>query len=480
MDTLGFIIAASLYGYILVTLTFLILDNRSPQSIMAWMLLFIIFPIGGVVLYILIGRNWRAISKKRKIANQMLDRQLAKVLWPLIRRQDIAIKDLQKSPKINPKLLSLLHRNSPSLLTINNSMKVIQSGKEKFDLMMKDLKAAKRFIHMEYYVWNNDSLTNKIKDILIQKSQSGVEVRILYDALASFFLSKKYIKEMRAAGILIYPYFNFLSLFKFHTVNYRLHRKIVVIDGKIGYTGGMNMGKEYVDGGRYKFWRDTHMRIVGEAVSGLQGVFTISWFNTTKERLFNVKYFPQQQYKGRLPIHITTSGPDSKWAAIRQLYFSMISSAHDKVYIQSPYFIPEPSVYEALITAGLSGVDVRVMLTGIADKRIPYWAAFTYLKNLLEAGVKIYHYKKGFLHAKTVNVDSSFCSIGTANMDIRSFHLNYELNTLIYDEGVAQRLEQAYIEDLKHCQEFTIKQYNNISVFFKFRNSLSRLLSPIL
>jgi len=333
---------------------------------------------------------------------------------------------------------------------------------------------------MEYFIWRSDKLGNEIKEILIEKVKQGVEVRILCDAVGSLLISKNYVKELRKNGIQFHNSRNLTAFFRLSTLNYRNHRKIVAIDGEIGYTGGMNLGQEYIDGGkRFKIWRDTHLRIEGPEASHLQAIFAMSWYTTTNEKLFSQKYYNIVN-RGNVATQITTSGPDSKWNSIKQLYLSLIATSKKYVWIQSPYFVPDLSISDALKNAALSGIDVRIMVTGVPDKKIPYWAAFTFFEELLEAGVKVYHYKKGFFHAKTINTDGELCSIGTANMDIRSFNLNYELNTLIYDERIAKKLEKDFLHDLKSCKEFTAKKYEELPKLVKARNSISRLFAPLL
>lgn len=484
MEHLIPVLVVCFHIYVVVTIILLLLDNREPSSTLAWVLVFILLPVIGVVIYVFIGRNWRRIDKNERLAKQFLEKKLADTLAPLINRQKEELKKLEGQIGLihKKKLFHLLSKNSNSILTTTNKIQILQNGSEKFPVLMEDLRNAKEFIHMEYFIWRVDALTQEIKSILMKKASEGVEVRILYDAIGSIFLKKNYLEELRGAGVQIYPYFNFLSPWKVHTLNYRNHRKIVIIDGKTGYTGGMNMGQEYIDGGKkFKEWRDTHLRVEGETVAVLQGVFATSWFNTTGLELFGQKYFPRVIQEGdMLSVQVSTSGPDSQWPSIKQLYFTLITLAERKVYIQSPYFIPDLSVHTALKTAALSGLDVRIIIAGVPDKRLPYWSAFSYFKDLLLAGVRLYHYQAGFMHAKTIMIDSEICSVGTANMDVRSFHLNYELNMLIYDVKCAADLEESFKKDLKDSREFTLSDYGKLSEAVKLRNSLARLLAPLL
>jgi cardiolipin synthase len=310
-----------------------------------------------------------------------------------------------------------------------------------------------------------------------------VEVRLLYDPIGSFGdLRWKYIREMRAGSIKMYP---FSPIYFFHTIGYRNHRKIAVIDGKIGYLGGLNIGQEHIDGGEeFSSWRDTHLRLVGESASVLQAIFAVDWYNATSEKLSAEIYFPPSNLdptQADLPIQITTSGPDSQWQAIRQLYFFMILSAERHVYLQSPFFIIDASIAEALKAAALAGVDVKVMLAPRgAGNQMPYWAAHTYIKEMSEAGVQVYFYQNGYFHPKTLNIDTEICSIGSANMDIRSFSINYEVNAIIYDKAVAQQLAQDFFNDMAHCTEFCLEDYEKSNVLLKLRDSIARLFSPLL
>lgn len=475
-----FIVA--LYVYIFVMIVYLLLDNRESPTTLAWLLIFFFLPFVGIVLYFLFGRGMRK-KVKTTLVRQNLEDRLQSVHEALIvqQKKEIGVLHDKYGSSENRKLIRLLYRNSDSILTRHNEVRIFFNGHNKFNALINDLTRARNYIHMEYFIWKSDRLTEKVIDVLKKKLAQGVEVRVLYDAIGNY-LPKKYLKRLRDTGIKIYPYYNFHSPLKIHTLNYRNHRKIVIIDGVTGYLGGMNMGEEYVDGGnRFATWRDTHMRIQGEAVAVLQGVFAVSWSNTTKEMLEIKPTIPRAHRTSQIThIQITTSGPDSEWDSIRQLYFLLISSAEKTIFIHTPYFIPDSSIVMALKTAALSGIDVRIMLTGKLDKRLPYWAAQTYLKELLSAGVAFYYYEAGFMHSKTIVVDSNACSIGSANLDIRSLELNYEINALIYNKAIAVGLEKMFFADMASAKEFTLTDYNGIHRLKKLRNSLARLFAPLL
>lgn len=485
MSLLIVIILAFFAIYTLAVAGFIILDNRSPQSTFAWLFLFIILPIFGVLIYIFFGRNLKVFSKQNQLVKQGAGIDLSRDLAHITARHNEYISRLagEKPASHKKKLLELGHRNASSLLTGCNELEILQDASEKYPRLLQDLQCAQHSIHMEYYIWTEDEFTHQVKDILIERARAGVEVRCLYDAVGGK-MSYSYLNELTQAGVQILPYLEYRKLTTLHTINYRSHRKIVIIDGKIGYIGGLNLDNDQLDGGRYfDCWRDTHLRIRGEAALALQAIFAISWYNTTQEKISGPDYFPRvgQEVSNFLPIQITTAGPDSQWGAIRQLYFFMIMSAQKKVYIQSPFFIPDETVAEAIKAVSLAGVEVKIMCTPRGTTyTIPYWAANTYFADMARAGVKIFLYQKGYFHPKTLNIDNAVCTIGTANMDIRSFNLNYEAIAVIFDEQKATELEQDFLNDLQHCSEWTLEAYLERNVFVRLRDSIARLASPLL
>jgi len=471
-----------LYVYISITIFYLLLDNRETATTLSWLLVFIFFPFGGIIIYFLVGRGMRK-KVGQALVRQNLEKRMQDIHQSIVDKQQADMGWIAEKYSLfeHKKLMRLLYHNSDSILTRNTDIKIFFEGRDKFNVLLDDFSSAVSHIHMEYFIWKSDALSQRVVEVLKHKIDQGVDVRILYDSIGNY-LSRRYLKKLRRMGIKIYAYYNFQSPLKIHTLNYRNHRKIVVIDGAIGYIGGMNMGNEYIDGGeRFASWRDTHMRIKGEAVTVLQEIFSVSWLNTTNE-LIDIRPVPIANDTGDhlLPVQITTSGPDSKWESIKQLYFLLISSAQKTIFINTPYFIPDASIVMALKTAALSGIDVRIMLTGVLDKRLPYWAALTYVGELLNAGVQVYYYQKGFMHAKTIVVDGTSCSIGTANMDMRSFELNYEINALIYDESLARDMEVRFQADMADARHFTLEDYAAIQRPQLLRNSLARLFAPLL
>ncbi len=479
------VILIVLYIYLMITTIYLLLDNREVSSTLAWILVFVFLPLVGFVVYIFAGRNWRKKKRNHQIDYHLGEGILKDIMAPLVQRHERLAKSLKQRwrlPKYKNELVELFYQNSDALLTSAEDVVFYFSGHYKFSQLIKDIKAAKQYIFIEYFIWRNDSLTELIKDALIKKAGEGVKIKILTDSFGSFLLKRKYIRALRQAGIEIYKFYNFMSLVTFHTINYRNHRKIVVIDGRVGFTGGMNMGMEYINGGKkFDLWRDTHLRLQGQAVRLLEIIFAIDWYNTTHELILTPKQ-PAiiEKTKKEKILQIITSGPDARWPSITQMFFSLINAAQKRVFIQTPYFIPDPSIFMALKTAALRGLDVRLMVTGQPDKLLPYWSAFTYFEDLLRAGVRVYHYQAGFLHAKTISIDGELCSVGTANVDMRSFSLNYELNILIYDKTLSRTLEHQFLIDAKQACILTPSAYKKISTIKRLGHSLARLLTPLL
>lgn len=415
MGNIGTLLTALFARYMLAATVFLVSENRSPQATLAWMLVFFFAPVIGLLLYIFFGRNRKAFSKETSLLRQELKSNALPLLSPLLTRQDAKIARLVTQGGSYRKLMMLVRRNSQSALTTRNHADIQQDAAEFYPSMVEDMKAARHSIHLQYFIWGADSFTEGLKEILSAKAQAGVEVRLLYDPLGSrAHLGRRYIKEMQAAGVRMAPT---SPLYRLHTISYRNHRKITVIDGAIGYTGGMNIGKEHLDGGEgFNSWRDTQLRIVGEGAAVLQAVFMVDWYNAVRENLFSDAYFPKratQPTEGDMPVQILTSGPDSRWAAIRQLYFAMITSAQRHVYLQSPYFVLDASMAEAMKSAALAGVDVKVMLSArTSGDKLPAWAGNTYVADAVNAGVRVFLYNNGYLHAKTISIDSAICSIG--------------------------------------------------------------------
>jgi cardiolipin synthase len=375
----------------------------------------------------------------------------------------------------------MLWASARSALTLGNELEILQDAKEKYPRLTADIRAASTSIHLLYYEWASDHFTEKLGALLAEKAGQGIPVRILYDPVGSFtMLSRAYVRQLRRSGVHMYP---FSPLYQLHTLSYRNHRKIAVIDGRVGYSGGLNMTEKHLTGpDGFTGWRDTHARLSGEAVQVLQSVFATMWHNTTGEYLFDKAHFPEapERHFG-VPIQVVSAGPDSRWEAIRHSYLAMIGLAQNHVYLQSPFLILDTSLAETMKTAAMAGLDIRVMLAPRGAEFSPaYRAGMTYAADMARAGVKVLLYQGAYFHAKTICVDSTICSIGSANMDIRSFSINYETNLVVYDSGVTRELEADFTADLAHCVPFSFEEYQARGRATRFVDSTMRLCSPLL
>lgn len=471
-----------LYVMLVIVITVrILLDNKPPESSAGWLLAVFFLPYVGVILYLLGGVNW----KKRKILKHLPEKRFRNELGSILDQQKSFVKTISENIDTDVlKTLTFSLQSGNALLTMHNAVSLFYNGQQKFSSLIEDLENATESIHLEYFIYKEDHTGIKIAEILKQKAREGLEVRMIFDGVGCFNrMSWSFKRDLVSAGIEMKYFLNPMNLLSGRLLNYCNHRKIVVIDGRVGYTGGMNIGDEYSTGGkRFDSWRDTHMRLEGEAVHMLQTVFLSDWENSGGEHIRDKKHFPSPAITPQmnLPIQVLVSGPDSEWYALEKLYVNLVSNADKEVFIQTPYFIPSSSVQDALETAALSGVRIYLMITGIPDKRIPFWVARTYMDPLINAGVNIYFYEKGFLHSKMVIADDKIATVGTCNMDIRSFHLDYEINVVYYDKAVTHRLKEQFFKDMEQCRRLTEKDLRKQNMFSRLRNSLFRIIAPIL
>lgn len=491
-----------LYINLIFSIIIVFFQRRDPRTVWTWLLALYFVPVFGIAFYLLFGQDFKKSRMFR--VKEVSDR----LNLPVKHQEDLILsanipEDQLDSMSRNYKSLIMYNlETSGAVLTVNNQVQIYTDGQAKFDALRQALRHARYFIHIQYYIIKNDEVFNSIVPILLEKVKEGVEVRILYDGMGGRFMPKQRWEQLQNAGVKVGvffpPFLGWLNL----RVNYRNHRKIVVIDGNTGFVGGFNIGREYISKDpKFGYWRDTHLEIRGEAAISLQIRFALDWNYVTGENLFkDIRYFGgEEEYARRCMgehlctdwpkpgdgggiacMQIITSGPDTKEPHIRNNYLELFHKAKKHIYIQTPYFIPDDAVFSSLKIAALSGVDVRLMIPCKPDHPFVYWATCSYAGELLDYGVRVYIYENGFLHAKGVMVDSQVSCYGTANMDIRSFELNFEVNASIYDEEVTARLEQAFMDDLPHCHEMTGAEYRERSLWRRIKEQCSRLLSPLL
>ncbi len=454
------------------------LENRHPAQTLTWLVVLGSFPLFGFIFYLLFGRNYKKEKMFRR--KYILDKQA--FLRFEGENDPINEEKIKQMADHQRKLFHLAQNLGHSPISFATQTKVLTNGDETFREILESLKSATHHIHLEYYIVRHDHIGQEIKEILIQKVKEGVKVRFLFDAVGSLQLSKKYISELRQAGVEIIPFGPVRLPFLNSKINFRNHRKIIVIDGTVGFVGGLNIGDEYL--GRvesFGFWRDTHMMLKGEAVRSLQLIFLQDWYYMTNQNILSADYLsPVLEENIHGGVQLIAGGPDNEWSVIKNIFFSMITSAEKSVWIASPYFIPDEDIFSALKVAALSGVDVRLLMPQRPDKKIVFYASRSYFPELLEAGVKIYEYKKGFMHSKIVIVDEELASIGTSNMDMRSFHLNFEVNAFLYRTRSTQKLVKEYMNDLKHSRKIDISKFKRRHIGYRVIESTSRLLSPFL
>lgn len=458
------------------------LERRDASSTWAWLLVLFFIPIFGFFIYLLLGRQlrkktlfkWegsRRVGIESRIAHQMDE----------LNEGRFEFKD--PNAKNYTDLVYLHLRNNGALLTQDNSVQIFNDGRKKFDSLIQDIENARHHIHIQYYIFRLDELGTRIVDALTIKAKEGLKVRLLYDDMGSRRLSKRHFKALIEAGGEVETFFPSIMPIINPRLNYRNHRKIVVIDGEVGYIGGFNVGDEYIGLSRkFGYWRDTHLRLEGSALHPLQTRFIRDWNQASARHdiEYDESFFPVKHGKGNTSMQIVSSGPDEEWEQIKDGYLKLINLAKEYIYIQTPYFIPDASFYDAIRIAALSGIDVRIMIPNKPDHPFVYWATYSYVGQMLRAGARVFIYDNGFLHTKMIVTDNKASTVGTANIDVRSFKLNFEVNAFIYDEKVSTDLAELFHRDMKLSTELTYTMYLDRTRLIKTKESIARLLAPIL
>ncbi|MCL1821556.1 MAG: cardiolipin synthase [Prolixibacteraceae bacterium] len=455
------------------------MEKRSPFKTAAWLLVLVLIPIVGLFFYLFFGQEFR----KQK----MFSRRGLKGTGRYKKIQSRQLKALNDYDFHLPepienfrRIITLLLNNSNALMSTGNKVKILNNGEKTMNAIFKAMEGAKHHIHLEYYVICHDKTGCRLKEILIRKRKEGVKVRVIFDDVGSWALDKKYIKDLKEAGVEIMPFMEVRFPRLTARVNYRNHRKIVIVDGKTGFMGGVNIADRYIYGLKKQGnWRDTHIRIEGDAVASLQAVFAADWYFLTKENLTGVGYFNVQSSNSGVPMQISASGPDSDWDSIAQAFFAAIAIAKHEIFITTPYLMPTQQILTALKTAAISGVDVRIIIPENSDSKIPKWCSFSYVGELLEAGVRIFFYQSGFIHSKLIIVDDIFSTVGSANLDFRSLETNFEVNAFIYDQQFTRQLKSYFNVDMRNSREVILSEWKQRHWINKTRESLAYLVSPL-
>ncbi|WP_092444832.1 cardiolipin synthase [Winogradskyella sediminis] len=459
-------------------------DTRSSIKALSYILFIVFVPIIGMVFYFTFGINYRKrklYSKKLNLDEPIRERIGAKMYsYSKMIHQSGLISEHQK------KLMEFIRHSSSSPLTANNEVKLLINGEEKFPQLLQAIDDAKHHIHIEYYIYESDNTGNAVAELLIKKAKEGVEVRFMYDDFGSHSLSKSFLKTLSDAGIQTVPFYEIKWYAFANRLNYRNHRKIVIIDGETCFIGGINISDKYRNDCQPNnlYWRDTHLLIKGQATAYLQYLFLCDWNFCSKIPLeYAVDYFPDYTNTSTIKneiVQFAASGPDSKQPVIFYSLLEAISTAKKRIYITSPYFIPGESLMDALLIAMQSGLDVKLIIPGISDSKMVNAAANAYYTELLQCGAKIYQYKKGFVHAKTMVIDDNLAIVGSANMDYRSFDLNFEVNAFVYSKAIASQLTEAFEHDLKASHKIDAEAWLNRPKAIQLWEKLVRLLSPLL
>lgn len=465
------------YTYmVVVCISVILLENRNPVRTAAWILVFIFLPFLGLFLYIIFGRSFH---RQKRISRKLRNKIYNCARPQLARRTDSINADSEIVDK-HSGLIRILQQSGEAELFANNTVDIITDGKELLDAMIKDIGMATNHVHVEYYIIEDDETGRVFKNALIERAKAGVEVRLIYDDFGSWHLKRSAVKEMRQAGIKLQSFFEIRFPYFTNKLNYRNHRKMLTIDGKVGYLGGFNIADRYTKGLKWGYWRDTHMRFEGDGVAGLQSLFLTDWMYTTKKLHQTPRFFPLSTLRNNTCIQVVGSGPDMDWQPIMQAFCHSIHCAEKYVYVQTPYFLPNESINNALESAALGGKDVRIMIPYRSDARLVYEASLTYIAPLLKAGVKIYQYKAGFIHSKTMVIDDELSIIGSANMDYRSFDQNFEVCAFIYDKNKGTELREIFLADIKKSRRVSAEGWQKRPWWRKLIQSVARLFSPIL
>lgn len=466
----------------------MIFRKLDPVRTVSWIIVLVILPYAGLFLYLLFGQNFRKIKiyNRKGVIDEKIRQQISSQQVRLYTTNPYSLPSELNEYK---KLIIQNLKSSNSILAINDSLNIYFSGKEALDAMYQSIESATNNIHLQSYIITDDEIGRKFKDLLIQKAKEGLTIRIIYDDVGSWFLPKSYTQDLRDSGIEVCCFSPVKINLPTSKLNYRNHRKILVVDGSEGFIGGVNIADRYYSGGNFNEWRDTHIKIKGESVFSFQASFLLDrYFILNRHIRRSKKYYPEikaiKDVNSAIdqPFYsqVVCSGPDSDWASIMQSYFTAITEARKSIKVITPYFTPSETILNALKIAALAGIDVSIMLPETSDSKIAYWSSMSYIAELLDAGIKIYLFQEGFNHSKVISIDGRFCIIGSANMDNRSFEYNFEITSLIYSPIYAKQIENQFIKDIRRCHNIKKPEWEQRSKTMRTKESLARLFSPLL
>ena len=460
------------FAIIIISVTVVLSENRNPIRALSWVIALIFLPGVGLIFYLFFGRSLRG-----EMLTQKNRRRLLHSFEPYgVKLQDTELRKEQKN------LVMLGTQVGGYPLTFNNEVDILTDGSAKFESLMRDLAMAKRSIYLQYYIFLDDKIGTMISHILKSKAKEGLEVKVIYDHVGSFSAKNKFFKEMQEAGIEVHPFFRVNFPQFANRINWRNHRKIVVIDGEIGYIGGMNIADRYAYGnGKTKeLWRDTHFRVRGDIVESLLHSFLVDWNFRKKEPYFPTLPSRQSYVRNQTGIQLVTGGPISVWDNLSLMFLKSITQAKRLIWIQTPYFLPTDALFNALQAAALSNIDVRIMMPAHTDSKLLHYASFSYISQCLAAGIKIYLYQPGMLHAKSMIIDDDLVTAGSTNFDFRSFENNFECNLFIHDAELNSKMRDIFYSDMKSCEKLQKEKWKKRPLGQRFLESLLRLVSPIL
>jgi len=466
--TLFLLYSISILSLVIVVL----LENRNPLKTIPWVIVLLLLPGVGLIFYFVFGQD----NRRQRIISRRTYKRITGPLHAHHPAQDRCVV----SPRYQP-LVNLLNRNNESPLLYGSGLSFYSNGKDKFDALLDEIHRARHHIHLQYYIFGDDGIGRRVQKALIAKAAEGVKVRVIYDDVGSWNVKNKFLAEMQRSGIEIYPFLRVAFPVLTSKVNYRNHRKVVVIDGRVGFMGGMNIADRYLEGSSWGAWRDTHFRITGNGVHGLQSAFLIDWYVISKELIMGAEYYPSEGIFSDSILQIATGGPVGQWRKLLQAVLFCVMNAKKYLYIQTPYFLPTEGLNQALQTVAMGGVDVRLMLPERSDTRMVNMASHSFLDDMIKAGVKVYFYKHGFLHSKLLLADDELACIGSANFDFRSFEHNFEISAFVYQPAFAKEMKAMFMDDLTaHCEPLISAQWLKRPILKRLSESFMRLFSPLL